>query len=36
MGEALEQGRIKKGDIVAITAFGSGLTFGSVVMRWAY
>ncbi|MDR1832118.1 MAG: ketoacyl-ACP synthase III [Fusobacteriaceae bacterium] len=36
MGEAMEQGILKKGKIVAITAFGSGLTFGSVVMKWAY
>lgn len=32
--EAMEQGRIKEGDIVVLSAFGSGFTWGSVVMRW--
>jgi 3-oxoacyl-[acyl-carrier-protein] synthase-3 len=32
--EALEDGRIKPGDIVVFTAFGGGLTWGSVVYRW--
>jgi 3-oxoacyl-[acyl-carrier-protein] synthase-3 len=32
--EALEQNRIKDGDIVVLSAFGSGFTWGSVVMRW--
>jgi 3-oxoacyl-[acyl-carrier-protein] synthase-3 len=36
MGEALAEGKIKKGDIVVLTAFGSGLTYGSIVFRWAY
>ena len=33
--EALEQGRIKKGDVVVMDAFGAGLTWGALVMRWA-
>ncbi|MEI7898667.1 MAG: beta-ketoacyl-ACP synthase III [bacterium] len=33
--EALEQGRIHKGDVVVIDAFGAGLTWGAMVMRWA-
>lgn len=32
--EAVELGKIKKGDLVVIAAFGSGFTWGSVVMRW--
>lgn len=32
--EAWEQGRIKTGDWVVLAAFGSGFTWGSVVMRW--
>jgi 3-oxoacyl-[acyl-carrier-protein] synthase-3 len=33
--EALEQGRINKGDVVVMDAFGAGLTWGALVMRWA-
>lgn len=36
LGEALEKGLIKKGDNIALTGFGGGLTYGSVVMKWAY
>jgi len=32
--EALEEGRIRPGDDIAFTAFGGGLTWGSVVYRW--
>ena len=32
--EARESGRIKPGDIVVLTGFGAGLTWGSVVLRW--
>ncbi|SFJ21293.1 3-oxoacyl-ACP synthase III family protein [Myroides guanonis] len=32
--EAWEQGKIKKGDLVVLAAFGSGFTWGSVVIRW--
>ncbi|MDR7868250.1 MAG: beta-ketoacyl-ACP synthase III [Sporomusaceae bacterium] len=32
--EALETGRLKDGDIVALTAFGAGLTWGSAILRW--
>jgi 3-oxoacyl-[acyl-carrier-protein] synthase III len=34
LSEALEQDRIKEGDIVILSAFGSGFTWGSVVLRW--
>lgn len=34
LDEALEEGRIKEGSIVCLSAFGSGFTWGSVLMRW--
>lgn len=32
--EAWEEGKIKEGDTVVLAAFGSGFTWGSVIMRW--
>ena len=32
--EAWELGKIKKGDLVCMAAFGSGFTWGSALMRW--
>ncbi|WP_224489187.1 3-oxoacyl-ACP synthase III family protein [Robertkochia flava] len=32
--EAWELGKIKEGDLVVLAAFGSGFTWGSVIMRW--
>ncbi|MGG5578548.1 3-oxoacyl-ACP synthase III family protein [Myroides sp. C15-4] len=32
--EAWEEGKIKKGDLVVLAAFGSGFTWGSVVLKW--
>jgi 3-oxoacyl-[acyl-carrier-protein] synthase-3 len=32
--EAVEEGRVKSGDLVCITAFGSGFTWGSALIRW--
>lgn len=32
--EAAKEGRIKKGDIVLLDAFGSGLVWGAVVIKW--
>lgn len=32
--EAREQGRLKAGDVVAMVAFGAGLTFGGAAIRW--
>ena len=32
--EAWEKGMIKEGDLVVLAAFGSGFTWGSVIMRW--
>ena len=32
--EAWEEGKIEEGDIVVLAAFGSGFTWGSVILRW--
>ncbi|MCW8980878.1 MAG: 3-oxoacyl-ACP synthase, partial [Altibacter sp.] len=32
--EAWELGKIKKGDLVVLAAFGSGFTWGSAIIRW--
>ncbi len=34
LDEALEQGRIKKGDNVVLVGFGAGLTWGASVIKW--
>lgn len=34
--EAIEENKIKKGDIVCVCGFGAGLTWASGVMKWAY
>jgi 3-oxoacyl-[acyl-carrier-protein] synthase III len=34
--EAVEQKRLKKGDLVLMIAVGAGYTTGAVLMRWAY
>jgi len=34
LAEANKEGRIKKGDNVALVAFGAGLTYGAVVIKW--
>lgn len=34
MDEALQEGKIKKGDLVLMTAFGGGLTWASALIRW--
>jgi 3-oxoacyl-[acyl-carrier-protein] synthase-3 len=34
LDEAVKEGRIKKGDIVVLTAFGSGFTWASAILRW--
>lgn len=36
LGEAIEKGLVKKGDNIALTGFGGGLTYGSVIIKWAY
>ena len=32
--EAAKSGRLKKGDIVVLDAFGGGFVWGAVVIRW--
>ncbi len=34
LDEANKEGRLKEGDIVLLEAFGGGLTWGSVLLRW--
>jgi 3-oxoacyl-[acyl-carrier-protein] synthase III len=34
LSEAVEEGRIKKGDLVCLAAFGSGFTWASALIRW--
>jgi len=34
LDEAVKEGKIKNGDIVVLTAFGAGLTSGSIVLKW--
>jgi 3-oxoacyl-[acyl-carrier-protein] synthase-3 len=34
LDEALEQGRIRRGDHILMVAFGAGFTWGSSVLRW--
>lgn len=34
LSEAYAEGRFQKGDLICMTAFGSGFTWGSVLMRW--
>jgi 3-oxoacyl-[acyl-carrier-protein] synthase-3 len=32
--EAWEAGKLKSGDLVVLAAFGSGFTWGSVIIKW--
>jgi 3-oxoacyl-[acyl-carrier-protein] synthase-3 len=34
--DAVEQGRLRKGDLVLLAAVGAGYTTGGLLMRWAY
>jgi len=34
LDEALDAGRLKRGDVLVLTAFGSGFTWGSAAVRW--
>jgi 3-oxoacyl-[acyl-carrier-protein] synthase-3 len=34
LDECVQAGRIKTGDLVLLTAFGAGLVWGSVLLRW--
>ncbi|MCT4622172.1 MAG: 3-oxoacyl-ACP synthase, partial [Schleiferiaceae bacterium] len=34
LSEALQEGKVKKGDKVMLAAFGSGFTWASALMEW--
>ncbi len=34
LNDALEQGRLKRGDLVLLASVGAGFTVGSVLLRW--
>ncbi|MFP4497855.1 MAG: beta-ketoacyl-ACP synthase III [Vulcanimicrobiota bacterium] len=36
MVDALNEGKIKKGDNIFLVGFGAGLTWGGIAMKWAY
>jgi 3-oxoacyl-[acyl-carrier-protein] synthase-3 len=36
LDEAVREGRLKKGDIVLLVAFGGGITWGATVLEWGY
>lgn len=36
LADAIEQGRLKKGDLVVLVAVGAGYTTGGMLLRWAY
>lgn len=36
IGDALDEGKLKKGDLVVFAAVGAGFTAGAVLARWAY
>lgn len=35
LAEAVKDGKVKKGDIIAVAGFGAGLSWGAAVLRWA-
>ena len=36
IGDAIDDGRLKKGKLVVFAAVGAGYTVGAVLSRWAY
>ena len=34
LSEALEQGRVKEGDLLLLTALGAGMSWASALVRW--
>ncbi len=36
LNQALEEGKISKGNIILLIGFGSGLTWGGTALRWSY
>ena len=35
LAEAEREGKLKKGEIIALSGFGAGLTWASCIMKWA-
>jgi 3-oxoacyl-[acyl-carrier-protein] synthase-3 len=35
-GDAMDEGRLKDGDLVLLAAVGAGFTSGAVLLRWAF
>ncbi len=36
MQTAIEEGKLKKGNLVLVAAVGAGFTSGATLLRWAY
>jgi 3-oxoacyl-[acyl-carrier-protein] synthase-3 len=36
MQTAIDEGKLKKGDLVLLAAVGAGFTSGATLLRWAY
>jgi 3-oxoacyl-[acyl-carrier-protein] synthase-3 len=34
LDEVIKKNRIKKGDLIVMVAFGAGLTWGSIAIKW--
>jgi 3-oxoacyl-[acyl-carrier-protein] synthase-3 len=34
LDECVDSGRVKEGDLVMMSSFGGGVTWGAVVLRW--
>lgn len=34
LAEAVRQGKVKKGDVIAMAGFGAGLSWGAAVIKW--
>ena len=34
LSDALDEGRIRKGDIIMLLSFGGGLTWGTMLIKW--
>jgi 3-oxoacyl-[acyl-carrier-protein] synthase-3 len=34
MAEAADDGRLRDGDLILMSGFGAGMTWGSAVLRW--
>lgn len=36
LSELLLQGKLKKGDLIVLSSFGAGFTWGSILIRWSF